>query len=71
MVVDLEFYSLDEIKRKGISDSNLGLSSPIQWSRRLAPAGGGADSRSWRRVMAERGGSPKFEFSRAMVVGFR
>jgi hypothetical protein len=39
------------------------LSSLIRRLRELAPAGGGAGSRSRRRVMAERGGSPEFKFS--------
>jgi hypothetical protein len=55
----------------GISASNLGRSSPIRWLRWLALVGGSAGSRSRRRVMAERRGSPEFEFSRATVVGFR
>jgi hypothetical protein len=38
--------------------------------RRLAPAAGGASSRSSGRVAAERGGPPEFEFSRATLVGF-
>jgi hypothetical protein len=36
---------------------------PIRWLRQLAPAGGGAGSRSQRCVVAERGGSLEFEFS--------
>jgi hypothetical protein len=59
------------IKWTGISAFNLRRSSPIRRLRWLAPAGGGAGSRSRRRVVAERGGSPEFEFSRATVVGFR
>jgi hypothetical protein len=43
-------------------------SSPI---RQLAPAGGGVGSCSQRLIMAERDGSPEFEFSQATVVGFR
>jgi hypothetical protein len=49
----------------------LGRSSPIRRLRRLAPTVGGADSRSRWRIVAERGGSPEFEFSQATVVGFR
>jgi hypothetical protein len=43
----------------------------IRRLRRLAPVGGGAGSRSRRRIAAERDGSPEFEFSRATVIGFR
>jgi hypothetical protein len=37
----------------------------------LAPTGGGVGARTRRRGMAERGGSPEFQFSRAMVVSFQ
>jgi hypothetical protein len=59
------------IKRTGISTSYLSHSSPIRRLRRLAPPGGGTGLRSRRRVTAESGGSPEFEFPRDMVVGFR
>jgi hypothetical protein len=67
-VVGFRINDSDWIKRTGISVSNLGHSSPIQRLRRLAPARGGAGSRSRWRVTAEHGGSPEFEFSRATVV---
>jgi hypothetical protein len=70
MVVSYRIDGSDETNRIGISASNLSRSSPIRRLRRLAPAGGGAGSRSRRRVEVERGGSLEFEFSRATVVGF-
>jgi hypothetical protein len=54
-----------------LPDRWLGLNQPIRLLRRLALAGGGAGSRSWRCAMVERGSSPEFEFSRATLACFR
>jgi hypothetical protein len=70
-VIGFRINVSDWIKRTSISASNLSHSSPIRQLRRLALAGGGASSRSWWRVVAQCGGSPEFEFSRATVVGFQ
>jgi hypothetical protein len=69
-VIQPEIYDLDFMYRKGIYPSNLGCTGKIGWRGSWLRPGGGADSRSRRRAMVERGGSPEFMFSRAMVVGF-
>jgi hypothetical protein len=56
---------------EGVSRLLISTVPPIRRLGRLAPAGGGAGSRSWRRAMAERCGSLEFGFSRDMVVDFR
>jgi hypothetical protein len=61
----------DRWLRLNQSNWYLSHSSPIRRLRWLAPAGGGADSFSRWCIMAERGGSPEFEFFWATVVGFR
>jgi hypothetical protein len=68
--VGFRIDSLDGIKWTGILASNLGRSTRIRRVRRLALARRGAGSCSRRRITAEHGGSPEFESSRAMVVGF-
>jgi hypothetical protein len=68
------FGCLDPIWRWVAIDS----SQPMQESPDIDPTAeaagsyrGGVGSRSRRRVAAERGYSPEFEFSQATVVGFR
>jgi hypothetical protein len=70
MVVDSAICVQDLSPWRGISASNLARSSLIKRLGWLAPAGGGVGSCSRRRATAERGGSPEFKFSRAMVVSF-
>jgi hypothetical protein len=70
-VVGYQIDNSDWTKWIGISASNLGRSSLIWRSRRLALARGGAGSLLRWCLTAERGGSAEFEFSRATVVSFR
>jgi hypothetical protein len=53
------------------SDLTLGCHRLFTTDLMLAPARGGVGSRSGRHIVAERGGSPEFEFSQATVVSFQ